>query len=712
MNRKIKIPRRKTGRMQAAGNKKGRRAPRRTANARITPPPTGFVRLNRMSTIFAALLLVYVGLMARAWHLQVRRHDHYAERAANQHERRIPVRARRGQIRDARGQVLADTADGYSIAVFREDLGPERAQVAQQLASILGLDAARLIRKLTRSPKGFTWLKRHVTPQEAQAVKAASLPGVVVKVEQRRFYPKRALAGALLGFTNIDGLGAGGLEKAFDRYLQGRTYTIEALRDAQGHLLLTDGYLPAEKLRGMDVELTLDSYLQQIAEEALADHVKQTKAKNGLVVMMSPTTGDILAMAQTPSFDPNLYRSSQPEERRNRAVTDLLEPGSTVKPLLVSSALDAGVVRPNSVFDGMKGRMQIGRRFIRDSHREDSFTALEVVQKSSNIGAVQIAQRLGKTRYHDYLRAFGFGEPTDSGLAGEQGGVLRDARRWGVAHLATHAYGYGLSVTPLQAATAMAALANDGVLMRPRVVSRVVDSQGKTVKAFPPRAVRQVIGKKAARQIREALIMVTQSGGTGTRAVVPGFVVAGKTGTSHKATQGGYSRDRVAASFSGFAPAHDPRVVIYVMIDEPMADKRQAGGSAAAPVFADIARKALPYLGVQPTEPYAMEALAQPEPPMPELDAQAAPWWLTHEEIAGAHAHRKAPDLKGMAFKEVVKEVKALGRSVEIEGAGVVVSQHPQAGTPMPPDQTLKITLALPGVSAPVAAATPGEPRR
>ncbi|MFN3201768.1 MAG: penicillin-binding protein [Bradymonadia bacterium] len=653
------------------------------------------VRLGRMSTVFTLLMVVYAVLMVRAWMLQVHRHEHYVDKADRQHKRLVTLRARRGQIRDRGGQVLANTANGKSVGAFRQDLGEQAEASVQALSEILRLDRRSIHRKLVGNKKGFVWLKRHVTPEEAKAIEAAKLPGVVVEVEPRRFYPKGTLAGPLLGFTNIDGLGSGGLEKTFDRYLQGQVYTLEALRDAKGRRLLTDGYLPAEKLRGLDVVLTIDSYIQQVAEEALTTHVKKMRAKEGLVVVLDPATGDILAMAQTPEFDPNLYRRSKAADRRIRSVVNVLEPGSTIKPLLVASALDARVVRPNMVWDGMKGRMKLGRRTIRDAHVEESFTTYEVVQKSSNIGAVQIAQRLGKSDYHGYLKAFGFGETTGVELPGEARGVLNDFRRWGTTHLATHAYGYGLSVTPLQMATAMATLANDGVRMKPRLVQAVVDGTGEVVRDFPPREVRTVIKPKAVKQIREALVMVTQPGGTGTPARVPGYVVAGKTGTARKLINGKYSKDHTVASFSGFAPAQSPKVVIYVMVDEPKEAK--SGSKAAAPVFSAIASKVLPYLGVQPTEHYAHESARQVQEPIPELDAQATPWWFTSDKIAGGATHVRTPDLRGMSLKELLSAVKPIGRHVEIEGAGLVVEQKPQAGALLAPEQTLTVVLALPG---------------
>lgn len=670
---------------------------RRNAFRAPAAPPSG-PRTGRLWVVVTALGLAYGAVLARAWYLQIHRHDDFAQRSDGQHHTAIELRARRGDIVDRRGRELAVTAMVPSVTAVPAAVSDPDG-TARALARLLDLDPAPIARRLARGNQ-FAWIARHVTPEQARAVEAAGLEGIHLTEEPRRFYPNRTVAGALLGFAGIDGVGLEGIERDWDRHLRGREYVVEVLRDARGRRLLTGGYLPIEQLSGHRLELTLDARIQQVAESSLAHQVREMDARGGVVIVMEPETGDVLAMAQTPAFDPNLFSQADPGDWRNRAVTDILEPGSTIKPFLVAAALDAGTVRPDTVFDGMKGRIKVGRKVIRDVHAADELTALEVVQKSSNVGAVQIAQRLGREQYHAYLRAFGFGEETGLGLRGEQAGVLRPASRWGQIHLATIAYGYGITATPLQMARAMAAIANGGELMRPRLVRRVVDAAGRVVEEIPPRVVRRVLDPAAARDITRALEMVTQDGGTGRRARVPGYRVAGKTGTAHMVDPliGGYSRDKIRASFLGFVPAQDPKLVIYVVVDEPL--NGRYGGEVAAPVFREIAREVLPYLGIEATEPFDPADFVEPvdeEAVAEGIEPQARPWWFEAPLVAGAPAHIVVPDLRGKALSEVVVEAAALGVELDIAGAGLVVSQRPQAGGLLAPDGRLKVVMALPG---------------
>ncbi|MCA9558779.1 MAG: transpeptidase family protein [Myxococcales bacterium] len=658
-------------------------------------------RKGRMLLVSIILALAFGGLLVRAWQLQVDRHEHYVQRSAGQHLTRITLRASRGAIHDRHGRELALSADVPSVfAVPRDVRDPADVErLATELSAILGLDADRLRRQL--SGRGaFVWLKRHVTPAEAEQVTALDHPAILLRDEPRRFYPNRSLAGALLGFAGIDGDGLEGVERDFDRYLKGRSYELEVVRDARGRKAMPTGGVPIEHLAGYDVELSIDARIQQVAEATLRNQVREMEAKSGVVVVLDPRTGDVLALAQTPDFDPNLFRQAEPGDWRNRALTDVLEPGSTVKPLLIAAALDTGKVRADAVWDGFKGRLKVGRKVIRDVHGVDELTTLEIIQRSSNVGAVQVAQRIGKETYHRYLRAYGFGQPVGLGLRGEQVGDLRGPRKWGQIHLATFSYGYGFSVTPVQMAAAAAAIANGGVMMKPRLLRRVLDVRGNVVESFPPRALRRVVGAEAAADATRGMIMVTQKGGTGRRARVPGYVVAGKTGTAHKVDPliGGYSSKKVRSSFVGFVPAQDPRLVIYVNVDEPQ--QAQYGGVVAAPIFAGIAREVLPYLGVEPTEPYAPdddEEIEDWEDVAEGIDPQARPWWYEEAVLAGAPQHLVVPDLSGAPLAEVVRRAAELKLQLRIEGSGVVVSQTPQAGALLPPDSTVLVSLDLPG---------------
>ena len=657
-------------------------------------------RRARMMCLSVFIGLGFIALLVNAWYKQVERNAHYLQESRKQHHQSVKMVAQRGEIHDRNGRELAVSAMVPSVYAIPSKVN-DPMPLAQQLAGILDVDLAVLQRRLARN-NNFIWLKRHVTPAEASAVMALGHPGLQLRQEPRRFYPNRTLGGAILGFAGIDGRGLEGVERDFDRYLRGKEYEFDGLRASGQRLSMSQGSLPPENLSGYTLELTIDARIQQVAEQALRAQVEEMDAKGGVALVMDPGTGDLLAIAQTPAFDPNLFQHTTPSTWRNRPVTDVLEPGSVIKPLLVAAAVDAGVVGRNTVFNGHKGRFKVGRKWITDVHREERLTTLEVIQKSSNVGAVQIGQRLGKESWYRYLRSFGFGEPTGVGLAGEQRGVLRSVKRWGQIHLATHSYGYGLSATALQLVRAMGVIANGGNLMRLRLVKGVLDANGERIETFPPRVIRRVVSAKAAQVATQGLIMVTQDGGTGRRARLPGYVVAGKTGTAHKVDPmvGGYSKSKVWASFGGFVPADNPKLVVYVAVDEPKV--AHYGGIVAAPVFARIGREVLPYLGVQATEAidddpfdaeddwqYAAEG----------VDPQARPWWFEEAILTGAPSHLVVPDLAGQPISVVMEKARELNLNVEIEGSGLVTAQKPQAGALLSPRAQLLISMALPGTT-------------
>lgn len=657
-------------------------------------------RMLLVSTVFA---LGLCALMLRAWDLQVRKHDHYVARSEGQHRSMVTLRASRGAIHDRNGRELALSAMVPSIfAVPAEVNDADVARLAPEVARILDVDIETVRRRLS-TDKQFVWLKRHVAPKRAAQIEALAHPGLQLRDEPRRFYPNRALAGALLGFAGIDGAGLEGIERDFDRYLQGRTYTFDAVRDASGRRAMPEGVLPVDQLSGYTLGLTIDARIQQIAEDALTAQVEEMKAKGGVVVVLEPGSGDILALAQTPRFDPNHFRRAEPGDWRLRAITDVLEPGSTIKPLLIAAAIDAGKTTPDAIWNGHYGRLKIGSKTITDVHGEKSLTTLEIIQKSSNVGAAQVGQRLGKEAWYSYLRAYGFGETTGLGLRGEQRGMLSSPKKWGIIHLATLSYGYALSVTPLQMARATAVIANDGVLMRTRLVREVVGARGETIEAFPPRPLRRVVSTAAARAAKQGMVMVTSEGGTGRRARVPGYTVAGKTGTAHKVDPvlGGYDKSKYRSSFTGFVPAEDPRLVIYVMVDEPT--EARYGGVVAAPIFRTIARESLPYLGVEATTAFtgALDEDDDWEEVAEGIDPQARPWWFEEAVLSGAPSHMVVPDLKGQALAEVMARAGESKLQVRVSGSGLVVSQTPQAGSLLPPDGAISVALAMPGTPPP-----------
>lgn len=667
-------------------------------------------RTGRVWVVGGLILLMMSAVLARAWQLQVRRNAHYAPR--NEHRIAIEVDARRGDILDRKGRTLAGTADAPSIyAVPRLIEQPFRT--AQELGSVLELPGAQLSRRLLLGNQNFRWIKRHVGPEERAAVEAAGLPGIGVRREPRRFYPKRTLAGQLLGYVDIDGRGRSGIERSLDDQLRGQAYRLEALVDARQRTLLTDGYLPPEMISGYSVHLTIDARIQEVTEAALAQRVAAADARGGgVAVVLDPRTGDILALAQNPSFDPNYYREAASEHRKLRAVSDIFEPGSTVKALNVAAALDLGLVNLDTTLPLHKGAMRIaGGHLVKDTfrmryHRDKKtrISVAEVLKLSSNIGALQLAQMMGAERYHRYLRAFGLGEPTGLPLVGEQRGVLHPAERWGPAQLATIGYGYGLQATPMQLARAVATLANGGVMMAPRLIRDVRDARGEVVARTPARVQRRVVSEKVARLVAQGMVGVTDDDGTAPKARVDGYTVAGKTGTARKVDpRTGRYVDEYATWFVGFVPAERPALAMCILIDDPRADGVQGGGTAASPAFARIAAEVLPYLGVQPTRTLdgsgevadgGSDAAREP------IEARARPWWFEEPVVEGAPGHVVVPDLRGRPLREVALEAAELQVKLEVEGSGLVVAQRPEPGALMPRAEPLTVVLALPGALA------------
>jgi len=602
---------------------------------------------------------------------------------------------RRGAILDRQGRPLALTAMAHSV-VAEPRLIDDPEGTWAKLSAILALGP---LPKALRSKRSFLWVRRHISPDAAQKIKALKLKGIRLDLEPHRHYPKQSLAGALLGFVDLDGRGREGLEKSYDDLLRAEVLPLELLRSASRRTALTGGLLSSEELSGHDLLITLHSGIQQICEEHLYAQVKEMRAKGGVVVVMDPKTGDLLAMAQTPAFDPNLYRVvSDRAAYRNHALEHVVEPGSTIKPILVAAALDAKKTRKKSSWSGFRGKIKVGRYWIRDVHvaKNNRMTTLEIIQHSSNVGATQVAQLLGKQLYYRYLRSFGFGESTDLGLSLESSGRLRPARKWGQIHLATFSYGYGLSVTPLQMVRAYSAIANGGVLMRPRLLKALLNAKGQAIKEFPVRPLHRIISERAARDVTEGMFMVTQEGGTGRRAQVPGHKAAGKTGTAHLPKLGGrgYDKNRVRASFVGFLPLEDPRLVIYVAIDEPR--KQRYGGLVAGPVFSKIAQQALPLLGISNTLELELEQeeLGDEAEAAEGIEPQAQPWWFVPGNLNGAPTHLLLPDFKGQALSKVLAQAAELGLKLRFKGAGQLRSQRPQAGALIPQGAEVELSLA------------------
>ncbi|MFI5314219.1 MAG: peptidoglycan D,D-transpeptidase FtsI family protein [Myxococcota bacterium] len=551
------------------------------------------LRPGRIDAIAFAALLGFAALFARAIQLQTLDADWLSDRAGRQASTTVALEALRADLEDRRGTVLAVSATVDSVAGWPKRIADGHA-AARALAGPLGVPARELEGRLTRG-NGFVWLQRWVSPDAAAKVSRLSLAGVQLIPERRRFYPNGDLAGPLLGFADRDGRGLSGLELAYDGELRGASAEFSARVDAHGNVLPTVASAPAART-GRAVRLALDVRLQHFAESALAEALRKTSARHATLVALDPQTGEILALAEAPGFDPNRFWLEDKSLYRARAFVDGFEPGSTMKPFSVSLALDAGVVRPDEVFDCENGSFRIGRRTIRDFHPHGLLTVSDIVRVSSNIGAAKISERLGARRLVEGVRRFGFGDVPGSGFPGEISGSVRELHERQAVERANLSFGQGITVTPVQLVAAMAVFANGGRRVTPRLLA-VTRSDGEAVAIEPgPR----VISEQTAREVVAMLRAVVESG-TGTAAALPNVAVAGKTGTAQKVKEGTYSQKDYIASFVGFAPVVNPRFVIGVFVDEPQG--LHTGGVVAAPVFREVAAYALDQLGSAAPEP-------------------------------------------------------------------------------------------------------------
>jgi cell division protein FtsI (penicillin-binding protein 3) len=650
-------------------------------------------RVWMLSFLFVPLFLVMVG---RAFSLQLVQGQQLGELAQEQYLSETEIPPRRGVIYDRNGSPLAASVDVDSISVD-PSLLPEDSKLHVQLARTLGLDPRELEKRLARS-KHFAWLKRGATPAEVTAVKALGTTGLTFVKEPRRFYPQRELAANVLGFAGVDGEGLEGIELAYNDQLKGRGQSVDLIKDAQKRAAFAEGVSNPDELSGAAVTLTLDRSIQHIAEVAVQHAAQKTQCNSAMAVVLDPKTGELLAMASTPTFNPNDPAKSDPAHQRNHPVVDSFEPGSTFKAFSMSAALEEHVVKPTDSIFCENGRYAIGNRFIRDDEVLGWITASKVIQVSSNIGAAKIAKKLGRDKLNAYYKLFGFGEKTGIGLPGEVRGQVPFPRA--EITFANQAFGQGLTANAIQLAAAYGAIANGGTLMKPFLVRKVVDPDGTVLESHGPEPVRQVISAKTSQMITEMLKTVVQKGGTGTKAAMDDYVVAGKTGTAQKADPetGRYSTDRRTGSFIGFVPADDPRLVIAVIIDEPQGDKY--GGLVAAPAFKEIAEQALPLLGVPPTHrnplvatsnaaagtgPNAAVASADSKSERASDKAAAEDDVVDSEDAPSVGAGKAVvPDLTGLGARDVVHALAQAELEVDFSGSGRAIRQSPSAGTVVP----------------------------
>lgn len=659
-------------------------------NPRPTIQTPGVSRAARARARIAAGLvsLLLIGVGYRAWGLQIEDAAHFHELAQRQQLHAVEIPAPRGAILDARGRPLAISADAESVYVDPRAV-VDVAATAERLAGALALSPNLVEARLAQRNR-FAWIARHVTPAQAAAVKAMKLAGVVVTHEPRRWYPEKTSGGTVIGFAGLDGNGLDGLELQMDALLTGKKARFAALRDARGKTMLSAGLTDA--VPGATVELTIDRSIQHIADEALAASVTTNKAASGVAVVIDVKTGGILAMSTAPMYDPNDPAAAIKADARNRAVTDVYEIGSVMKVFTVAAALDLGVTRPDELWNVEGGRwLAPGGKVVPDVHHDQVLTTGGIIKRSSNIGATKIGLRLGRERLYAALRRFGFGERSGIDLPGEQAGRVRDGKTWRDIELVTISWGYGLTVSPIQIAAAMAAIGNGGVYTPPRVVERVVGPDGKVIyrRDVERRAIMKPSTAAALLPMLKSVFDGGKQAGTGHNIAVPGFLAGGKSGTAHKydpATKR-YAAKRYLSSFAGLAPIADPRIAVVVVVDDPTGGS-YFGGAVAGPVFGQITSATLRYLGVPGDAPIEEPPPAKGKPGKPGEPAAPAPVAADDDggpgdpdadggepadpiiDLGGDDDALSVPDFRGQGVARALAAAQRAGLAVEVRGSG------------------------------------------
>lgn len=538
------------------------------------------------TTIFVLFFLVLLRLVD----LMLIKHAKLSRIARVQQTKEQEVLVRRGIIYDRKGRELAVNLERPSLYCDPK-LIEEPGEFAQKVGGILKLDKRRLV-KLLKGERRFAWIARKVSPEVASRIQSLRIEGMGMLPDTKRFYPKGKLAAHLLGFVDIDNKGLEGVERTYEDFLIADGGRVYITRDAKGNILYRGGSFESS---GNSIVLTIDEGLQAIVEEEIDRAVRQWQASAATVIMMDPFTGEILALANRPTFDPNRPGRYRASSRRNRAITDLYEPGSTFKLVTATAALEEGVATLNTRFDCSDGYIEVGGKRIRDSHKHGILTLKEIIEKSSNVGAVKVALKLGPGRLYKYVKLYGFGEKTGIDLIGESPGIVKDPSQWSATTIGAMAIGYEVMVTPLQVLRAYAVVANGGYEIRPHVVSKIISPEGLLLKKNRGARGRRIISERTVRQLKVALRAVVSEDGTAPKAAIPGNTVAGKTGTTRLVDKrtGRYSYRDFVSSFVGMVPVENPLFVMIVVIWRP--ERMYYGGEVAAPVFRAIAEKALAY---------------------------------------------------------------------------------------------------------------------
>ncbi|MCP4107025.1 MAG: penicillin-binding protein 2 [Desulfobacteraceae bacterium] len=554
----------------------------------------------RIALIGFLFIALFITIGSRAVYLQVFRGPWLSQKAAYEYEKYLTLNGKRGTIFDSKLKEMAVSIEVTSVAAHPSQIKDVKT-AALLLARELGMNHKKLTRKLG-SKRAFVWIKRQISPREAKAVRNLKLEGIGFIPEHNRFYPNTMLAAQVVGFTGIDGRGLEGIEFSYDTYLKGSAGKFKIFKDALGRRFsraFASEAGNAQNYSGKNLVLTIDSTIQYVTEKALKQSVTRFSAKSGMAVVMHPKTGAVLALAHYPLFNPNSYRTFGREQWRNRAITDPFEPGSTMKIFSAAAAIESGYCSPDTIFFCENGKYKVGEDIVHDTRSHGWLTLQKIIKYSSNIGAVKISEMIGPESLYNTLRGFGFGKKTRVDCPGETAGNLSSYRRWSKIDTGAISFGQGISVSAIQLVTAVSAIANEGILMKPYIVREITDHKGNTLETFAPREVRKVISARTAGIVKKMMKSVVDRGGTGVNAALKSYTACGKTGTAQKINKKGeYADGKYIASFVGFAPEDHPELAILVVINEP--EDGHYGGIVAAPAFREIAHETLNYMNVLP----------------------------------------------------------------------------------------------------------------
>ena len=628
-------------------------------------------------------------VLARAYQLQIIEKDKLTSIARSGYRKVIKLPPKRGTIKDREGHELAISIEVGSIYAHPK-LVKQKKYTAGKLSQILQLNRDKITRSL-ESKRTFVWVKRKRSPEKIKQVQALKLEGVGSTTETRRYYPGKEIAAHIIGFSGQDNQGLEGLEKKYDKILKGPQSTLIQMQDALRRPFFISMQAPDGK-NMENIVLTIDKSIQYKAQQALKWAVEKSRARSGHCIIMNPETGEILAMAVVPQFNPNIFQKYRPFQWRNRTITDCYEPGSTIKAFLLAAALDQGTVSPGTRFFCENGEYQFAKHIIHDTKKHGSMSVSDIIVLSSNIGAVKIGQKLGYKKFHGYLANFGFGSKTGIDLIGERRGFIRPVKKSRNIDRATIFFGQGMTASSIQLVTAMGAIANGGKLMRPFVVKKVTDQYGQVIKETRPQVVRRIISAGIAKKVTKILEGVVSRKGTAPLAAIAGYAAAGKTGTSQKVDPRTkkYSKDKYVAIFVGFVPVDKPGLVILVAIDEPKGNIY--GGLVAGPVFKEVGAWALNHLRINPQVRHAEAGKKSGENHVKYIE----PSEFDSQQDAVKNVSGLLPDFRGKNMRDVLTNARAMGLKVVLEGSGFAVKQEPRPGSSLDNLKIVKVNFRPP----------------